>query len=88
MRKIRFYPCLIVVLVTLWLAAPSAAFSRDGERYTLDHAVTLVKQTFGGQVLKATSIERDGRLVHQIRILTEDGHVRTFTVDAQDGLVQ
>lgn len=87
MKNFRLYPCFIVALVTLWLVAPNAAFSRDDERYTLDQAVALVKKTFGGQVLKATSTERDGRLRHQIRILTDDGRVRTFTVDARDGLV-
>jgi len=87
MRKLRLYPCLMVALVTLWLAAPSVVLSRDGERYTLDQAVTLVKQTYGGQVLKATSTERGGRRLYKIRVLTEDGHVHTFTVDARDGLV-
>ena len=86
MRKLRLYACLLVVLGTLSLAAPSVAFSRDD--YTLDEAVALVKDAFGGQVLKATSTERDGRLVHRIRILTDDGRVRTFVVDAQDGLVR
>lgn len=87
MRKLRLYTGSLVVFGILWLAAPCAAFSQDVERYTLDQAVALVKKTFGGQVLKAESTERDGRLVHQIRVLTEDGRVRTFTVDANDGLI-
>ena len=85
MRNFRSIACLLVVMGTISLAAPSVAFSRDD--YTLDEAVALVKETFGGQVLKATSTERSGRLVHRIRILTDDGRVRTFIVDAQDGLV-
>ncbi|MDP6674566.1 MAG: PepSY domain-containing protein [Gammaproteobacteria bacterium] len=66
----------------------NAAFSQGSERYTLDQAVALVKKTFGGQVLKATSTEQEGRHVYQIRVLTEDGRVRTFTVDALDGQVE
>ncbi len=88
MRKFHLYICSMAILGMLWLAVPGPAFSRDGPRYTLDQAVMLVRKVFGGQVLKATASEHDGRLVYRIRILTEDGRVRTFTVDARDGLVR
>ncbi|HJP37657.1 MAG: PepSY domain-containing protein [Gammaproteobacteria bacterium] len=88
MNKFRFYLCLSVVCGVMWLTTPNPAFSRDRERYTLDQAVALVKNSFGGQVLKAILTEQDGRQVYRIRVLTEDGRVRTFSVDAQDGLVE
>ncbi len=88
MRKLRGYVCLIVAAGILWLAAAGAALSHDDEPYSLDQAVVLVKKKFGGKVLKAASTERRGRRVHHIRVLTNDGHVRTFTVDAENGVVQ
>ncbi len=88
MRKLRLYTCLMLLLAMLWLAVPGIAVSRDGERYTLDQAISLVRDTFGGTVLKATPTEHDDRLIYKIRILTEDGRVRTIKVDAQDGLVR
>lgn len=88
MKKLRGYVCLVVVAGAVWLASPDMAWSHDDEPYSLDQAVVLVKKKFGGKVLKAASTERRGRRVHRIRVLTEDGHVRTFSVDAENGSVE
>ncbi len=87
MRKLWLSACVISVFGALFLGSPNAAFSQHDEGYTLDEAVAVVKKAVGGQVLKAESIESEGRLTHRIRVLTEGGRVRTFVVDAQDGLV-
>jgi hypothetical protein len=55
-------------------------------RYSLDEAVTLVKDSVGGEVLRAKTIQREGRIVHEIRILTDDGLVRDLLFDAENGL--
>ncbi len=88
MRKLALYSCLVMILGALLLVASGKECLADSEHYSLDQAVALVKKTFGGQVLKATSGENEGRRIYRVRVLTEDGRVRTFTVDAQDGLVE
>ena len=55
-------------------------------RYSLDEAVVLVKQSVGGEVLRAKSSQREGRTVYEIRILTDDGLVRDLLFDAENGL--
>ena len=55
-------------------------------RYSLDDAVMLVKESVGGEVLRAKTTQREGRIVHEIRILTDDGLVRDLLFDAENGL--
>jgi len=55
-------------------------------RYSLDDAVALVKEKIGGRVLRAETSQRDNLTVYQIRIITDDGRVRTINVDAQNGI--
>jgi len=57
-------------------------------RYSLDEAVTLVKQSVGGQVLRAEKQKKNERIVYEIRILTDDGLVRDLVFDAENGLEQ
>ena len=58
----------------------------DSPRYSLDDAITLVKEKIGGRVLRAEILHRDNLTVYQIRIITDDGRVRTINVDAQNGI--
>ena len=46
----------------------------------------LVKESVGGEVLRAKTTQREGRIVHEIRILTDDGLVRDLLFDAENGL--
>lgn len=43
---------------------------------TLDQAVAEAKASSTGQVISASTRERDGKVVHIIRILGDDGRVR------------
>jgi uncharacterized membrane protein YkoI len=58
----------------------------DSPRYSLDDAVALVKEKIGGKILRAETLQRDNRTVYQVRVITDDGRVRTISVDAQDGI--
>lgn len=48
---------------------------------SLDTAVQQVKSSTGGRVLSAKTINKQGRQVHQIKVLTKDKKVRTISVD-------
>ncbi len=82
----------IVVCIGFMLAAtvtPPALpqeTTPDSPRYSLDDAITLVKEKIGGRVLRAETLQRDNLIVYQIRIITDDGRVRTINVDAQNGI--
>ncbi len=49
---------------------------------TLEQAAEQVARQYNAKVVSAHTIERDGRRVHVIRILTDDGVVRTVRVSA------
>lgn len=49
---------------------------------TLEEAAERVARQHDAQVVSAHTVERDGRRVHVIRILTRDGVVRTIRVPA------
>lgn len=57
------------------------------ERISLSQATRMVRERTGGQVLRAETRRSKGRTVHRIRVLTEDGRVRTWHVDAETGRV-
>ena len=69
-------------------AAVEPALSQDAPepRYSLDEAVALVKQSVGGEVLRAVAEEKDGRVIYEIRVLMDDGLVRNLVFDAETGL--
>ena len=51
----------------------------------LDRAVSRIRGRTGGRVLSAETRDNDGRRVHHIRILTNNGKVRRVRVDAESG---
>ena len=58
------------------------------ERISLSEAIRLVEQRSGGQVLRAETRREKDRTVHRIRVITEDGRVRTWEVDAASGRIR
>lgn len=63
-------------------AAPQA---RDA--VSLDQAVAMVRRQTGGRIIKANSTSSNGRTIHMIRVLTQDGKVFTVRVDAASGRI-
>ena len=47
--------------------------------------VALVRERSGGKVVRADRYEQGGRAVYRIRVLTADGRVREYRVDATTG---
>lgn len=77
---------MIVALVgagVLGLATVNSSYAQSGGGYTLDEAVQAARQRTGGKVLRATTKSSNGRDVHEIRVLTSDGHVRTLRFNAK-----
>ncbi|MDH3977378.1 MAG: hypothetical protein OEU86_02595 [Gammaproteobacteria bacterium] len=84
MKKLRLLICaLLLAGLTHFLSL--SVFADDQAGMTLDEAVVMVKLRTGGRILRAETRERNGRRIHRIRVLTEDGHVRTFVIDAERG---
>jgi uncharacterized membrane protein YkoI len=59
-------------------AAPRAVISKD-------EAVAMVRERSGGKVVRADRREKGGHLMYQIRVVTPDGRVREYRVDATTG---
>ena len=59
-------------------AAPQVAISKDA-------AVAMVRERTGGKVVRADRREMDGQVTYRIRVVTADGRVREYRVDAITG---
>jgi len=66
---------LLAMIVSIVLVVSAWALS-------LQEAADRVARQHNAKVVSAHTIERDGRRIHVIRILTEDGVVRTVRVPA------
>lgn len=53
----------------------------------LDEAIEIALKQFGGEVAGAVTVERDGREVHEIRVLLDGGNVRTVRIDPETGRI-
>lgn len=56
-------------------------------RFSPAQAAALVQKQFGGKILKVDTFERGGRVIYRVKILQEDGRIRTLNVDGQSGKV-
>jgi uncharacterized membrane protein YkoI len=57
-------------------------------RMSLDAATAMVRERFGGRVIRAETRRRnDGSVIHEIRLLLDNGRVRTVLVDAESGRI-
>ncbi len=55
-----------------------------GSRATLPESVRRVERRTGGEVLRAEPMQRDGREVYRLKVLTADGRVRVVQDDPRD----
>ncbi|MEM9171931.1 MAG: hypothetical protein AAGA84_04415 [Pseudomonadota bacterium] len=74
--------CLVATDPVLAQAPPtdSAAYSQD--QVTLEQAVRKVRAQYKGRILAAESRGNGANKVHVIKILGDDGHVRTVRIRA------
>lgn len=69
------------------VAAEPLRMAQAGNGVSLAQATRMVREQTGGQVLRAETKRDKGRTVHRIRVLTDDGRVRTYHVDAETGRI-
>ena len=55
----------------------------DQGRSNLPESVRRVERQTGGEVLRAEPMQRDGREVYRVKVLTSDGRVRVIQDDPQ-----
>jgi len=62
--------------------APSlpSAGTRQGSGMTLSEAVEQVRRQYNGRIVSAETIVSGGRETHVIKVLTEDGKVKTVRI--------
>lgn len=54
---------------------------------SLSQATRIAQQQYPGRVVRAETVERSGRRIHEVRILGGDGRVRTIRIDANSGRI-
>lgn len=59
-------------------------FAQRG-RVTLEQAIAIAQRRYRGRVVKAETVMRNGRKVHEVRIINDENRVRTFRIDADSG---
>lgn len=69
------------------LLAALAAGPAPAENMTLNDAVTQVRGREDGRVLRAETQRNDASEEHRVRILTNEGRVRQYRIDARTGRV-
>lgn len=73
---------IMMLLSALSLGEGVALAQQPGGALTLDQAVQQVRRTTNGRVLSAQTVTRQGRRVHRVKVLTDDGRVRTVEMNA------
>lgn len=59
--------------------------AQRGGGISLAQATSMAQSRYRGRVVRAETVQMGDRVVHEIRILDDDGRVRTVRVDAQTG---
>jgi len=66
----------------LFLLLGNLAFAAQDRRTSLDEAVSDAREHYNGKVLSAETRRHNGHETHNVRVLTDDGRVRRYRVDA------
>jgi uncharacterized membrane protein YkoI len=70
------------------LVASQEAPEREPGPADLEEAIEIAVKRFGGEPAGAATVERDGRQVHEVRLLDEtNGSVRTVRIDPDTGTI-
>ena len=59
--------------------------AQRGGGISLAQATSMAQSRYQGRVVRAESVQMGDRVVYEIRILGDDGRVRTVRIDAQTG---
>jgi uncharacterized membrane protein YkoI len=67
--------------------APPTAFRAQRGSLSLAQATAIAQGRFQGRVVRAEPVQQGNRVVYEIRILGNDGRVRTVRIDAETGAI-
>lgn len=65
--------------------SPERVAQQLGGGLSLQQAIQIAQGRYQGRVVRADTVMRGGRVMHEVRILGDDGRVRTVRIDAQSG---
>lgn len=77
---------LLVALVSP-TTVTGAQEAREPTPMSEDAAVAMVREQTEGKVVRVTRDQKSGSLVYRIRVLSPDGRLREYRVDAATGLM-
>lgn len=88
-RSALFACCLLLPAAALTLAPAANAHWTLTQTASISssQAAETVRARFGGRVLNVDRREREGRVVYRVKILQDDGRLRTVLVDASSGRI-
>lgn len=66
---------------------PPTAFIAQRGSLSLSQATAIAQSRFQGRIVRAETTQQGNRIVYEIRILGNDGRVRTVRIDAETGAV-
>ncbi len=64
---------------------PPDVRSRGSSDVNLDEAISRVRRQSDGRVLSAETVRNNDRAEHRVRVITDDGRVRRYRLDARTG---
>jgi hypothetical protein len=75
--------------VTYWsgLVMSQEAEEREPGPADLEEAIEIALKRYGGRATRSETVVRDGRTVHEVRLLADDGIVRTVRIDPETGAI-
>lgn len=79
---------LSLLLLLIGLSKPAfAEVELTIARINLDDATRLILKQGNKRVLAATTKMINGREIHIIKVLTPDGHIQHYKIDAENGKI-
>ncbi|MDQ2076287.1 PepSY domain-containing protein [Marinimicrobium sp. ABcell2] len=92
------FSCMLIVFVSAGpgtaatyaqTAAPASVQNGTaaGAQIAAADAAEIVRKQYGGRVMGVEARQRDGRVIYQVRILQENGRMRTVRVDGNSGKI-
>ena len=85
--KLLLVPTILLGTGSVWAQNPHPKPAREpvrGDKGSLPDSVRRVERQTGGEVLRAEPMQRDGREVYRLKVLTSDGRVRVVQEDPSD----
>jgi len=74
-----------LLMIALLMLGSSTLLAGPERRTSLEQAVSEARDRYKGRVLSAETQRRGQADTHNIRILTDDGRVRRYNIDAESG---